>query len=435
MTKQIPESLNTEYPGQKFSLRKFLCEMQAKIEKEIESSESYTDLACLKNVLIDFIKASPLDDRAKDYLTFLALKTDPDRFKEEWPSVEILYKRLKKYNKSLDSHQLEAEKQIRTKRKVIRAVVGAGIITAIALLSKCACDSCKPGKGEGVNASQEISQLEIPDTPDLENTPSKQIPKSFKKELEQPSSTTSASPGDSASGGEKAPKEVEAKEKAKREIQKLATYCGTGPEHAANYFGVDAESKGQLNGIKSRLELNAERFPNDYVLNYQLGIVYLALREDQAAFNQFYKIQTIYNDENSYNQLVSLMLTSSGQREKAKEWLVKGLRKWPKDSCLMHNFGSYYLKKGDYQNAEKYFLDTIQLSSSNSKKAALYANLGLMAAIQGDYKSSKSYIKRALRLDPNMGLAPQSALEVRAMAYEIQAIEAGDDVKFVNPIH
>lgn len=438
MTKQIPESLNTEHPEQKSPLREFLCEMQAKIEEATGSSEDYLDLASLKNELIDFIKASSLDDRAKDYLTLLTLRTDPDRFKEEFPSVEALYKRLKKYDKPFDEPVLaQTHKQIFTKRRVIRGLVGAGILTAIALLSECNCGSCTPKKGGGADAPQGISKLDIPDTPDLTKTPPKQIPKDLKKELGQPVATTHAGPEESKNESREEPKgeskKVEMKERIKKEIRQTAILCGWGKEHALQHFGLDfsQQSEVRLESLQRFWQRAVDQNPEDYRSNHELALVFLAQDEDDAAFNQFFKLFQMYRDRSDFNQVLSMLVSS--RHVTAKNWLSEGLKKYPNNTCVLQNAGFYHLKRGDYSQAEKYLQKVVQSEDPAAKdmKPSAYVNLGLISAFQGDYKTAKSYLKKALRLDANMGLTPRSSRRVRAMIYEIQAIESDDDVKFI----
>jgi tetratricopeptide (TPR) repeat protein len=103
---------------------------------------------------------------------------------------------------------------------------------------------------------------------------------------------------------------------------------------------------------------------------------------------------------------------SAGNLEKALEQFRILLRLDPAASSYAF-MGLYYRRKGQFDEAKKYFLEGLQKDPHNQE--CLY-NLGFIADKQGDFRTAESYLERALQLNPDFGNA----------LYELASVKIGE---------
>ncbi|MDD4150334.1 MAG: tetratricopeptide repeat protein [Bacteroidales bacterium] len=77
-----------------------------------------------------------------------------------------------------------------------------------------------------------------------------------------------------------------------------------------------------------------------------------------------------------------------------------------KSSSSAHSIAQGYFKRNDSGNAEKYYLEAINLEKDDSKKADMYYELGLLYYnLVKNYPAARSAARGALAIDPNYGKA------------------------------
>ncbi len=93
-----------------------------------------------------------------------------------------------------------------------------------------------------------------------------------------------------------------------------------------------------------------------------------------------------------------------GTRERNKVWNSK-LSLWkdvaeksPKNGRGLMNYGLALMGKGDYQEAEKYYLRALELTPQYS---TLHVNLGILNNAMGNKAKAEDYFKKALELNPS----------------------------------
>lgn len=149
----------------------------------------------------------------------------------------------------------------------------------------------------------------------------------------------------------------------------------------------------------------------------QLGVGYLQKgRLDLATLNLQ---KALENDPNSADahHYYALLQEKLGRDDKALEHFRKAIRlDGGKNSALLNNFGSHLCRTGDYDGAERAFMDAVSDPLYKTPEFA-YTNAGICVRKQGDREKAESYFRKALQSNPRYS---EALYQMARMSYEKQ---------------
>ncbi len=95
-----------------------------------------------------------------------------------------------------------------------------------------------------------------------------------------------------------------------------------------------------------------------------------------------------------------------------------------KTASAAHSLAQYFFKNNNAKKAERYYKESIEMQEDESKKAALYFELGLLYFNQMDqYQTARSYAKKAIGADPEHG----KSYKLLAQIYASVASDCGEN--------
>lgn len=134
--------------------------------------------------------------------------------------------------------------------------------------------------------------------------------------------------------------------------------------------------------------------------NVQLGLGYLK-QGDRSRAKQ--KLLTAYQQEPSsadVNAALGYYFEKSSELDEAKKYYLKAIALSSNGGAQLNNYGTFLCRQGDYKKADAYFLKAVH-DMQYVNTAGAYENAGLCAMAVPDFERAKEYFIYALKHDPS----------------------------------
>lgn len=143
-------------------------------------------------------------------------------------------------------------------------------------------------------------------------------------------------------------------------------------------------------------EYHADRIANKCAADKKDDCPEAKMFYDSAANYYAVCAQAGFNGADMYVRYTDVLL-KGGNKDKAKEALLAGKAKYPKDNSLIIQEFNYYLSIGDNASAEKALSEAIK---ANPKDAILYFNAGAIYSEMKRYDEAKKAYESAIAIEP-----------------------------------
>lgn len=152
--------------------------------------------------------------------------------------------------------------------------------------------------------------------------------------------------------------------------------------------------------LQSCQVLNKSKTNNAALYNTQLGLAYLNQGDRPRAKRKLLIALTQAPDSPEANASMAYFLEKCGDMTRAAVYYRKAMALAPKDGAQLNNYGAFLCRRGQYSEAEPYFMHAIE-DANYIHTAGAYENAGLCAAAIPDYTKAKMYFVKALEQDPS----------------------------------
>ncbi len=132
--------------------------------------------------------------------------------------------------------------------------------------------------------------------------------------------------------------------------------------------------------------------------NLYLAKIDINLKDFKSALEFLKKTEVVYSNFWEWNLLISVTYYNLGMYSHAVVPVQKSLKLNPREKSVKKWAGKIYLRTGDYQKAEKLFLEYID--SGQSAEADIYAELAEACLKSKKPADALAYFEIALKLDP-----------------------------------
>lgn len=162
---------------------------------------------------------------------------------------------------------------------------------------------------------------------------------------------------------------------------------------------------------KAQRAQKAQKLSNAAVFNTQLGMGYLKQGNIPRAKRKL--LTAIEQAPNSPDVFAAMayFFEKTSEFDKAKIYYQKAMALAPESGAQMNNYGAFLCGRGEYKEAEVYFLKAINNNQYLNTSAA-YENAGLCAAAASDVEKAKHYLGKSLEQDPTKISALQELLKM-----------------------
>ena len=134
--------------------------------------------------------------------------------------------------------------------------------------------------------------------------------------------------------------------------------------------------------------------------NSQLGIAYLKQGNRPRAKRKLLLALEQAPDSPNVNASMAYFMEKIGEMDDAQRYYEKAMSLSGENGPQLNNYGTFLCRRGDYQQAERYFLKAVKdIQYENS--AGAYENAGLCAMVIPDYSKATKYFNKALEQDPS----------------------------------
>ncbi len=135
------------------------------------------------------------------------------------------------------------------------------------------------------------------------------------------------------------------------------------------------------------------------IANLQLGAQYLRQGDLEAALNKLQKAVDQNPQLPQAHSALALAFERMGMGDEADRHYRQAVRLGRDDGPISNSYGAYLCRKGDYKDAEKYFLKAARNPRYRTPEAA-YANAGVCALRSDDYDRAEDFFREALAINP-----------------------------------
>ncbi len=119
-----------------------------------------------------------------------------------------------------------------------------------------------------------------------------------------------------------------------------------------------------------------------WIAHYLLGVAHMRLYDWRNAYEEFVTAIEMDPQEPTTWQLCGEVLIALHQLDEAEQYLRKALELNPHFIDAVANFGSLYLKRGDYRRAREFFEKALALDPQHSKALKGKAELSVITKLQ-----------------------------------------------------
>lgn len=151
------------------------------------------------------------------------------------------------------------------------------------------------------------------------------------------------------------------------EATRVSTYQRIGTAYA---------SIGKFELALEYLEKSLELYHDDNVL-FELANINMELGEDKRAIDYFKQLDVLNPDFDGYEYLYAQALEHDNNFEEAKNIALQGLKKNPQDVPLLHFLSRISYQMHDFEEAEKYLMQALDVPDMHDETVFLLSNLYL----------------------------------------------------------
>jgi len=149
--------------------------------------------------------------------------------------------------------------------------------------------------------------------------------------------------------------------------------------------------------------------PEAAAYNVQLGLSYLSQGNRQRAKEKLLKGLKQDPGSPSANDAMAYYLEITGDKENARKYYEKAMFLAHGKGASLNDYGAFLCRQGQYEDAEKYFKRAAN-DPDYINTALAYENAGFCALAKPDKTLAKYYFEKALMQDPGL-IRSQKALE------------------------
>jgi len=136
-------------------------------------------------------------------------------------------------------------------------------------------------------------------------------------------------------------------------------------------------------------------------LQTQLGIGYMAEGKFELAWERLDKALETDPRYSTAHNAMGLLYERLGQTEEARAHYEKAVTYNPRDSSARNNFGSFLCRQGLLDEAQTQFIGAVD-NPLYATPEIPYTNLGLCMFQRGEKQQAETYLRQALRLNPQV---------------------------------
>ena len=148
--------------------------------------------------------------------------------------------------------------------------------------------------------------------------------------------------------------------------------------------------------------------------NTSLGLEYMNRGQYEVALGKLKKAIREDPDYAPAHTVLAVLYERIGEQELAGKHYKLAYEAAPKDGDVNNNYGAYLCKTGKPEKATQHFLLALNDPFYTTPAIAL-TNAGSCALRQGDYNQADSFLRRALRMEPDL---PDALLNMAKLSYE-----------------
>ena len=134
--------------------------------------------------------------------------------------------------------------------------------------------------------------------------------------------------------------------------------------------------------------------------NVQLGLGYLNQGDRPRAKRKLLTALKQQPNSPDANSAMAYYFEQTKELTQAKQYYLKALSLSANDGAHLNNYGAFLCRRGDYKNAEVYFLKAVK-DMEYTHTAGAYENAGLCALSAANEDKAMFYFKKALNHDPS----------------------------------
>ncbi len=134
--------------------------------------------------------------------------------------------------------------------------------------------------------------------------------------------------------------------------------------------------------------------------NAQLGLAYLKQGNRELAKHKLLLALSQAPDAPGVNASMAYFMEQTGDMDKAQVYYRKAMAVAPNAGAQLNNYGAFLCRRGQYAQAESYFLKAVN-DIEYEHTAGAYENAGLCAMAIPDNAKATHYFNKALEQDPS----------------------------------
>lgn len=163
-------------------------------------------------------------------------------------------------------------------------------------------------------------------------------------------------------------------------------------------IAVVYQRKGKINKAIRNYKMAIDLRPNYYNPTYNLGLLFLSIREFESALDWFTRAADINRSMSSapthYN--LGLVYRRLGRHDEAKDSYKQAIRLQPNYTRPRYNLGLLLMNDGEYEEAASEFK---KVAALGLRKAKLYNNLGVCYSKIGAFNNAMEAYREATSID------------------------------------
>ena len=175
------------------------------------------------------------------------------------------------------------------------------------------------------------------------------------------------------------------------------------------FDGTYAARMGKLDQASQLLRQAVQREPESLVAHFQLGVVYLTTHELDKAEQEFFKTLELRPGYDLTLLRLAEVYTAGRRYDEAEVAYKKLIAQSPKDYMVYFNLGGLYVTADRWDDALAAFQKAQALSGGDVLIPMVIARILLR---KGDLTGALVAVGQALKLDPNLASAHETALEI-----------------------
>ena len=148
--------------------------------------------------------------------------------------------------------------------------------------------------------------------------------------------------------------------------------------------------------------------------NTSLGLEYMNRGQYEVALGKLKKAIKADPGYAPAQTVIAVLYERIGEQELAGRHYKKAYEAAPDDGDVNNNYGVYLCQTGKEDQATEHFLKSLNDPFYNTPAIAL-SNAGSCALRNGDFSEADEYLRRALRIEPNL---PDALMSMSRLSYE-----------------